>query len=1051
MINLLHVSLTGYNSRKFLVVISIVVSFLIIDISLSNISDIISVSTSWGFAAFIAIAIVYAVGQYLILEFVKQKSKKIRMKSPHFNKLSTIMTIIQYVLIAIIVFIILQIFVNSYYYTSMLTLGSSISYATASIIMVILAVEFLSWYRSNKNFILLLYGVASIITSISIVSSLVFFTVILLDMPAKITSPSLSELTSEQEEVGGHSEQEEVGGHSEQEEVGHGPDIRKFDQSTILGKVQTVFVTSQIASFLLLWGSSAMLLHTYSKKLGKVKFWTIITIPIASFLSIFVIVTPFVLTISHDSRDMDTIFIIIVDALGYTLPALASSILFGLPFWMIARSLSYSSTLKDYMIIAGSGFALFELATTGSVMLASYPPFGLASVLFVGVSSYPMLMGIYSAAISMSEDVRLRQSIRKSAIDESKFLVSIGSAQIEQKIEKKVIEMAKDNAASMTEQTGVQLSLTEHDMKQYLSTVLKEIKVLRNVDEILKKGKDILENSTKFLACSKFDGIRLVYNNYFDTYEKLMRNKYRKGEHEGIRWVTSITEKDSADLVRTFLNIGVQIRHVKNMPPIDFAVSDKEMMATIEKMEGGQMAQSLLVSNEPAYIDHFAFIFEELWKNGIDASDKIRDIEQGIDQANIEIISNPKEGIKRAWSIIKSAKEEVLIMFSSANAVHRQIDMGGLQLLKEASEEHNAKVRVLIPADEDITSTTIKDVKSMYPQVDFRTIDKSLQTRITIVLVDKKECVIVELKDDTKENSYSASGLTTYSKSKSIVTSYVSIFESFWQQSELYKQLEESNKQLTEANEQLKVHDKMQNDFINIAAHELRTPIQPILGLSEVLRSRLRRTGGGGGGGRGVGEGQEILDIIIRNANRLQRLAEDILDATRIESQSLKLNKERFDLNELISNAVQDYRNQIEKDNRGIKLSYLPSKQDIVVEADRSRLTQVISNLLSNALKFTKEGTISISTEKKDNQVIVSVKDTGTGIDSEILPRLFSKFSAKSFEGTGLGLFISKNIVEAHGGKIWAKNNNDNAYAEKGATFYFMLPLTDQQQELNAK
>src|SRR5215203_4072310 len=872
MTNLLRVSVAGYNSRKFLVVISIVVSFLMIDISLSNISDIISVSTIWDFAAFIAVAIVYAVGQYLILEFVKQKSKRIRMKSPHFNKLSTIMTIIQYVLTAIIVFIILQIFVNSYYYSSVLTLGSSISYAIATIIMVILAVEFFSWYRSNKNFILLLYGVSSIITSISIVSSLVFFTIILLDMPTKITSPLPSELASEQEEVG-HSEQEEVGGHSEQEEVGHGPDIRKFDQSTIVGKVQTVFVTSHIVSFLLLWGSSAMLLHTYSKKLGIVKFWTIIAIPIASFLSIFVIVTPFVLSISHDSRDMDTIFIVIVDALGYTLPALVSSILFGLPFWMIARSLSYTSTLKDYMIIAGSGFALFGLATTGSVMLASYPPFGLASVLFVGLSSYPILMGIYSAAISMSEDVRLRQSIRKSAIDESKFLVSVGSGQIEQKIEKKVIEMAKDNAASMTEQTGVQLSLTEHDMKQYLSTVLKEIKVLQNVDEILNKGKDILENSTKFLACSKFDGMRLVYNNYFDTYEKVMRNKYRKGEYEGIRWVTSITEKDSADLVRTFLNIGVQIRHVKNMPPIDFAVSDKEMMATIEKMEGGQMAQSLLVSNEPAYIDHFAFIVEELWKNGIDASDKIRDIEQGIDQANIEIISNPKEGIKRAWSIIKSAKEEVLIMYSSANAVHRQIDMGGLQLLKEASEEHNAKVRVLIPADEDITSTTtINDVKSMYPQVDIRTIDKSLQTQITIVLVDKKECVIVELKDDTEDNSYNASGLTTYSDSKSIVSSYISIFESFWQQSDLYKQLEESNKQLTEANEQLKVHDKMQNEFINIAAHELRTPIQPILGLSEVLRSRLRRTGGEGV--EGVEQGQEILDIIIRNANRLQRLAE---------------------------------------------------------------------------------------------------------------------------------------------------------------------------------
>ena len=170
------------------------------------------------------------------------------------------------------------------------------------------------------------------------------------------------------------------------------------------------------------------------------------------------------------------------------------------------------------------------------------------------------------------------------------------------------------------------------------------------------------------------------------------------------------------------------------------------------------------------------------------------------------------------------------------------------------------------------------------------------------------------MKDDTEDNSYNASGLTTYSDSKSIVSSYISIFESFWQQSELYKQLEESNKQLGLANEQLKIHDKMQNEFINIAAHELRTPIQPILGLSEILRSRLRHARGGG-----VEEGQEIIDIIIRNAKRLQRLAEDILDATRIESQLLEINKERFDLNELISNAVQDYRNQIEKDNRGIK------------------------------------------------------------------------------------------------------------------------------------
>jgi signal transduction histidine kinase len=1072
MVNLLHVSVIGYSSRKLFVTISIIVSSLIIDISLSNISDIISVSTSWGFSAFIAIVIVYVVGQYLILEFVKQKSRRIRTKSPHFNKLSTIVTIVQYVLTASIVFIILQILVNSYYYTSLLTWNSSISYTIASIIMVILAFEFFSWYRSNRNFIVLLYSVSFIITSISIVSSIVFFTVILLDAPAKKINPSLLELTSEQEEVGHGAEQEEVGHGAEQEEVGHGADIRKFDQSTVLGKVQIVFVISHIASFLLLWGSTAMLLHTYSKKLGKVKFWIIITIPIASFLSIFAIITPFVMSISDSSHDTDTIFeIIVVDALGYTLPALVSGILFGLPFWTIARSLNYNSVLKDYMIIAGSGFALFEVAITGNVILAPFPPLGLASISFVGISSYLILMGFYSSAISISGDLKLRQAIRKSAVDESKLLVGIGSAQMEQKIEKKVIEMAKGQAASMIDQTGVQLSLTEHDMKQYLSSVLKEIKIIQNVDEILKKGKDILESSREFSACSKLSGMQLVYNNYFDSYEKVMTNKYRKGEHEGIRWITSITDKDSTDIVRIFLNIGVQIRHVKNMPPIDFAVSDKEMMATIEKMEGGEIAQNLLVSNEAAYINHFASIFEELWKDGIDASDRIRDIEEGIDQANIEIISNSKEGIKRAWSIIESAREEVLIMFSSANAVRRQIEMGGLQLLSNVSEEYNAKVRVLIPEDAENTSSRIKKAKSIYPHIDIRSIVKSLQTRITIVLVDKKECAIVELKEDTEDNSYNATGLTTYSDSKSIVSSYISIFESFWKQTELNEQLEEANKLLTEANEKLKINEKMQKEFINVAAHELRTPIQPLIMSIELMKCSFPN--------------DERISIILRSAERLQKLANDILDVTRIEGNTLRLSLENVDLNEIIIGICREFgvigsSNNI-YNNKGIKFNYKFNKGGrkqkvgkkvgaIIVQADKSRLIQVVSNLLSNAVNSIKEleqrklvkgiqsrlavkveqdrqddeeSTISISVEENTSgcQAIVSIRDSGIGIDPEILPRLFCKFATKSFDGSGLGLHICKGIIEAHGGNIWAKNNVDG----KGATFSFTLPLLDKR------
>jgi hypothetical protein len=459
-----HLSIRRYNNSAFSAVIFVVICSLITDISLSNISDIISVSTSWGFAAFIAITIVYAVGQYFILEFLK----RIKMKSPYFNKLTTTVTIVQFVLIAIIVFIILQMFVNSLYYSYMLIWSSSISYATASILMAILALMFFSWYRSNRTLIFLLYGISSTVISISTVSSLVFSSVILLSMPEEIRPQSQLGL--------------------EEKEVGHGPDIRKFDLSTTtLGIVQTLFTTSHIASFLLLWGSTALLLHTYSQKLGKVKFWTIISIPAASFLSIFVIVTPFVLTFSNNNSSShameDTTFIIIVEVLGYTLPAIISSILFGLPFWIISRTLSYSSILKDYMIISASGLVLFGLATSGNLISASYPPFGLVSISFVGLSSYMILVGIYSSAISISADEKLRRSIRKTATEESKLLDSIGFAQMEQQIRKKIMHVTKVQSDNIMENSDAPTSLSEYEIEQYLDEVLQEIKARKEQEK----------------------------------------------------------------------------------------------------------------------------------------------------------------------------------------------------------------------------------------------------------------------------------------------------------------------------------------------------------------------------------------------------------------------------------------------------------------------------------------------------------------------------------------------------------------------------------------
>ncbi|HLG37001.1 MAG TPA: HAMP domain-containing sensor histidine kinase, partial [Nitrososphaera sp.] len=256
---------------------------------------------------------------------------------------------------------------------------------------------------------------------------------------------------------------------------------------------------------------------------------------------------------------------------------------------------------------------------------------------------------------------------------------------------------------------------------------------------------------------------------------------------------------------------------------------------------------------------------------------------------------------------------------------------------------------------------------------------------------------------------------------------------------------EERTASLKEANEQLKVHDKMQAEFINIAAHELRTPVQPIKGVAEMARLMAQQKHGSKAIDGKVELDIEEVDMLYRNASRLEKLTENILDVTRIESQSLRLKKERFDLVEKIRAVVYDYQrhNGGRKEDRKTIITYEEPGVPIMVEADLTRIFEVVSNLLGNSMKFTKSGSITIkSTIEQPDKVVVSIRDTGTGIDESIVPRLFTKFATGSESGTGLGLFISRNIIEAHGGTMWAGNNADGS----GATFFFSLPYLKDPQ-----
>jgi signal transduction histidine kinase len=579
--------------------------------------------------------------------------------------------------------------------------------------------------------------------------------------------------------------------------------------------------------------------------------------------------------------------------------------------------------------------------------------------------------------------------------------------------------------------------------------ILGKTRVLDKSSEVAKQIIHLAETSSGLSIVSVIGGLQLIYNNFLNPYKNIL-DKYKIGESNGIKWVINI-EKESVELVKIFLDLGMQIKHVKNLPPMNFAVGDKEVNATIEKMEGGKKIQSLITSKDPTYVTHFYSIFEQLWNTGIDAHDRIRHIEEGrVDETNIEIISNPKKVIDNAWKILNSAKKEILVVFSTSNAFRRQLEMGGSKLLKEIIEKNNAKVRILVPADREAKSA-IKEFAISYPSIDIRSLEEALQTCITIVMVDRKECVIVESKDDTKGSSYDAAGISTYSNSRTIVSSYVSIFESLWNQTELYEQLKKSNEQLTNlykqvvtTNEQMQTNSNMQNEFINIAAHELRAPIQPILGLAEVLRNEKRRKQQQEGDNReqkNVEDKDDLLNIIIRNAKRLQRLTENILDITKIENNSMELNKVEFIMSTIVLESFTDFTNQLSREQKeSVKLTLALDEGDVLIVADKHRINQVISNLLNNAIKFTKQGHITISTEKErkyGKEVIVKVKDSGSGIDPDIMSRLFTKFATKSYTGTGLGLFICKSIVEAHGGKMWAENNRDS----RGATFSFSLPI----------
>ena len=554
-----------------------------------------------------------------------------------------------------------------------------------------------------------------------------------------------------------------------------------------------------------------------------------------------------------------------------------------------------------------------------------------------------------------------------------------------------------------------------------------------------------------------------------------------------IRYLTEIT-KDNLRYCKELVSLVSELRHLDGIKG-SFYINEQEYAAPATYHEKGKSANMMIHSTVKEIVEHQQYVFDTIWNTSTSAERKIKELEsEGTISIGItEIIDHSLKTQELFINLIKSAESEILLILPTVNAFMREYRIGAIQLLKElstnamqretSSKENLQKqgirraevsIRILTPTNDDINkiinnmniTTTSSRLSEGEGKVSNKANNSLLQIRYleslpkynvttaTILVVDRKISLVMEKVDDSKESFVEAVGLSTYSTSEPTIMSYVSIFENFWNQIELYDELKESKEKLEATNEQLKEHDKMQREFINIASHELKTPTQAILGYSTLIQRHPERR-------------DEMIRAIERNAIRLQSLTNSILDVSRIDSQTLKLNKEKFNINEKIRNVVEDIKSKGDE----IEIAFTDPKVDpIVVEADKIRIYEVISNLLINAIKFTKKSnsnssngisTITIFTDIKSNQaykkgssnsdveeVIISIRDRGMGINPNVQEKLFSKFVTTSETGSGLGLFISKGIVEAHGGKMWAENNADG----KGATFAFSLPLSKEHE-----
>ena len=502
----------------------------------------------------------------------------------------------------------------------------------------------------------------------------------------------------------------------------------------------------------------------------------------------------------------------------------------------------------------------------------------------------------------------------------------------------------------------------------------------------------------------------------------------RISQRAGSTQIITNIEKETIPAVKELTEAGAQVKHIDisslrrcviyDDDAAYFSIVEEPLIThtaidNVDQTEGDDL---WVASTEYSVIQSAKKRYVSDWENAIQYKDRIHQLETGIEPEFYKIITDSEMASQLIRDLTISVKMEALLFLPNSKSLVRSDNLGIIDKLIETSQK-GATVKIICPVSEQNINTVEKISRSQVQLLDGDT------SNYGMYIVDGEKFFRAELKEPMADKFSEAAGLVIYSNRKTTVDSFKSVFELLWNERVLV--------------EELKKADKMQKEFINITAHELRTPIQPILVVIDTLLSKKGN----------IEDYEELLSMIRRNAKRLQRVTENILDVTRIESGSFGLKKELFDLNEVIMAVLAAYGSDIKKADK-LKI-ILTSKESFYVEADKVRIAQVISNLLNNAMKFTQEGTITISCNRMNHgnekhSAMFCMKDTGVGIHPEIYPKLFSKFASHSDGGIGLGLFLCKNIVNAQGGRIWAENNPDG----KGSAFFFTLPLHHSSRDV---